>query len=614
MPELERDEDFEALLGFVKQTRGFDFTGYKRPSLMRRFRVRMQQLGIHDYAEYRNYLASDGDEFAALFDTILINVTEFFRDPASWEYVAEEIVPRILDAKADDDPVRVWSTGCATGEEAYTAAIVFAEALGFGYADRLKIYATDADDKALASARHGTYPVKALGSVPRGYREKYFEAGDSRVAVRADVRRVVIFGRHNVLEDPPISRVDLLVARNMLMYFSPDKQANALAEFHFALNERGFLFLGKSEVLLTRSNLFVPVDLKRRVFAPVPKSVAGLPPWMPERESARDRPGAEGATLVDAAVESSPVAQLTVDGGGRLLGANVQTRRLFGIAERDIGRAFSDLPVSYRPADLRAYIDDARKDSRPVHLREVEWQRADGDAQYFDVHLNPIVVPGGAPSGVAIAFVDVTRYRRLQDDLERTHHEVETAYEELQATTEELETTNEELQSTNEELETTNEELQSTNEELETMNEELQSTNEEMETMNDELLVRTDEFARTNSFLESVLGSLRMGVAVLDRELRIRAWNRGAYELWGVRRDDVVGEHLLNLDTSLPVGELRAPIRECVDSGEAEELSLVALDRRGREIACRIACTPLRDPRGETDGVILIMEATEAAA
>jgi two-component system CheB/CheR fusion protein len=221
-------------------------------------------------------------------------------------------------------------------------------------------------------------------------------------------------------------------------------------------------------------------------------------------------------------------------------------------------------------------------------------------------------VPGEQFAGVIVTYVDSTDHRALEEDLERARRELETAYEELQSTVEELETTNEELQSTNEELETTNEELQSTNEELETMNEELQSTNEELETMNDELRERTDETLQANSFLGSVLAGIQQGVVVVDRTLRIVAWSRRATDLWGLRDDEVEGEHLLNLDIGIPVQRLRDPIRHVLAGSAAEELELDGHDRRGKPVRVQIAVAPLqnRPDTDELDGAILLVSAT----
>ena len=214
-----------------------------------------------------------------------------------------------------------------------------------------------------------------------------------------------------------------------------------------------------------------------------------------------------------------------------------------------------------------------------------------------------------ASGGTVITFTDVTVHRRLQRELEQSHHELETAYEELQSTNEELETTNEELQSTVEELETTNEELQSTNEELETMNEELQSTNEELQTINDELRQRGDELNSANAFLQSVMTSLRGGVAVVDRELRLLAWSRHAEDLWGLRSDEVTGHHLLNLDIGLPVERLHSALRACL-AGDSpmQQIVLEAINRRGKKIRCEVTCTPLLGVASDVLGAILVMQ------
>jgi len=218
------------------------------------------------------------------------------------------------------------------------------------------------------------------------------------------------------------------------------------------------------------------------------------------------------------------------------------------------------------------------------------------------VMVQPLLDEAQGALGVAVTFVDVTRSHRLQEELQRSREEIQTANEEL-------ETTNEELQSSNEELETTNEELQSTNEELETMNEELQSTNEELQTVNEELRQRTDELNHSNAFLESVLASLRGAAVVVNRDLNVQVWNERAHDLWGLRQDEVRGKSILNLDIGLPVGELRAPIRACLADGvDYKELVLDAVNRRGKSVRCRVTCTPLLSPAKRRDGVILMMD------
>src|SRR3954462_15788627 len=288
----DHDPDFEALLQFLRDSRGFDFTGYKRSSLMRRVDRRMQQVSITSYADYLDHLQLHQDEFTSLFNTILINVTGFFRDPDAWTQLSEDALPAMLAARNPWGPVRVWSAGCASGEETYTAAIVLAELLGpEQFRERVKIYATDVDEDALTAARHAAYTEKDVKQVPEDLRERYFEVQGERYAFRSDLRRSIIFGRNDLVQDAPISRVDLLVCRNVLMYFNAETQAKILRRFHFALSPGGVLFLGKAEMLLGHGALFAPLDVRRRVFRKVtdPSVFGEGGPWRPS-ETVRNGP------------------------------------------------------------------------------------------------------------------------------------------------------------------------------------------------------------------------------------------------------------------------------------------------------------------------------------
>jgi two-component system CheB/CheR fusion protein len=603
--------EFEQLLEYLRRSRGFDFTGYKRTSLMRRVNKRMNMLGSTSYAGYTDYLEVHPEEFGRLFDTILINVTAFFRDPSAWEAIREQVIPRILAGKRAGDPIRVWTAGCASGEEAYSLAMLLAEALGIeAFRERVKIYATDVDEEALSRARQAAYTAREVAGVPPELLAKYFEENNGRHTFHKELRRSVIFGRHDLIQDAPISRIDLLSCRNTLMYLNTETQARILERFHFALHERGFLFLGKAETLLTYNNTFIPIDLKRRIFAKVARGN------LRDRLLVMARTGSEEAVnnlvghvrIRESAFDTSPVAQIVVDFGGTLTLANDRARTIFNIAPTDLGRPLQDLQISYRPAELRSCIDRSYTERREITLKDVEWSTGNGDASYFEVHIVPLLDAGGSLLGASITFVDATVAKRIADEHLRSTRELETAYEELQSTNEELETTNEELQSTVEELETTSEELQSTNEELETMNEELQSTNEELETVNTELRQRSEELKRINSFLESILGSLRGGVVVVDRDYLILVWNRKAENLWGLRGEEVRGRNLLNLDIGLPVTQLKPCLRSCL-SGDVrfQEVDLEATNRRGKPIVCRVTCTPMIDGDA-VDGIILVMD------
>jgi len=611
---LEDPAAFDALLDFLRRSRGFDFSGYKRASLERRFERRMSAVGCRSYGDYLDFLEVHPDEYQQLFDMLLINVTEFFRDRPAWTCLSDTVLPELLAAKADDDPIRVWSAGCAGGHEAYTIAMVLAEALGEdAYQERVKIYATDADEDALTSARLGTYSFRDAETVPAELRDRYFERSDHHVAFRKDLRRTVIFGRNNLLSDAPISHLDLLVCRNTLMYFTAESQAKILRHFHFALNDHGVLMLGKSEMMISHREIFSPIDLKRRIFRKVAREnsiqtrLAGLVAGEALELPASD----EERTSRDAALEIGPFAQVIVSRTGHLSFANLPARALFGVSVKDLGRPFVDLELARRPVDLAQPIADALRERRRVPVGEARFSPPKGEDRVLDVTVTPLIGGAQGPHGVSILFEDVTRYATMQRELEGNRRDLELAYDELQSTIDELETTNEELQSANEELQTTNEELQSTNEELETMNEELQSTNEELETINDELRDRTNELNEVNEFFEAILTSLSVGVAVIDREQRVQVWNHHAEHLWGLRRDEAVDRHLLSLDVGLPLEQLAVALRSVVaGASQRERAVLEAINRRGRTIECTTTILPLHGPGmdGAVRGAVVLME------
>jgi two-component system CheB/CheR fusion protein len=617
-PEDGEDPALERLLEYLRDARGFDFTGYKRPTLERRIRKRMEEVSVTTYEDYVDYLEANPREFSELFNTILINVTGFLRDPDAWQFLREETVPKLVESVPDDEPIRVWSAGCASGEEAYSAAIVLLEVLGEeAFKQRVKIYATDIDEEALAEARAAVYPTKALADMPPELVEKYFVEHARGLAFRPDLRRSVIFGRNELLQDAPISRIDLLLCRNVLMYFTVDAQTRILSQLNFALRDRGYLFLGKSEMLVRHSDYFSAVDIRSRLFRRVPRrnigervgQVVGDPKLGDETRARRHADLREAASLL------GPVARLIVDGQRFVVDVNNRAAAMFGIGPADLGRPLQDLEVSYRPLELRGPLERAFELGEAVVAERVEWDREDGQ-RILEVEITPIVDGEGSPTGAAITFADITELSRLASEHTDAKRELETAYEELQSTVEELETTNEELQSTNEELETTNEELQSANEELQTMNEELTSTNDELEAMNDEQRRHTVELDRLNLFLEGILGNLGVGVAVVDRDNRIQLWNASSQDLWGLRPDEVEGEDLLGLDIGLPLAELAEPLRKATaPDAESTELLLEAVNRRGRSFECEVRVMPLFSAsRGLFGGIVLMRDVGASAA
>jgi two-component system, chemotaxis family, CheB/CheR fusion protein len=611
----QQDTTLEVLLEFVKESRGFDFTGYKRSSIQRRVAKRMAEVSVERYDDYIDYLQMHREEFAELFNSLLINVTSFFRDPETWEYLATEVMPQLIAARSSESALRVWCAGCASGEEAYTIAMVLARVLGDeGFRERVKIYATDIDENALDQARHGAYIPRQVEDVPREALERFFQRTDQRYVFRKDLRRCVIFGRNDLVQDAPISHIDLLVCRNTLMYFTAETQSQILRRFHFAIDDDGVMLLGKSEMLITHGDLFTPVDLKRRVFRKV------VAPTIRDRVRALATDVSLGAAVTggddlrEAVFDGGGAPQIVLDMRGALLMANESARRTFGLNITDIGRPIQDLELSYRPVELRSHLDTLASEPRALEVKAVRMRVGDQE-RVLDVRLAPLL-GDGAVVGTSVTYVDVTDHHAMQQQLTASRRELEQTYEELQSAVEELETTNEELQSTNEELETTNEELQSSNEELETMNEELQSSNEELETMNDELRHRTLELNDVNSFLETILTTIGLAVAVLDRNLSVQIWNGQARELWGLTPEEAEDQSLLALDFGLPTETLTPLLRACL-SGESdrEEVVLAATNRRGAPFECQVTCLPLgsrldgsKPSDARVTGVIVMMK------
>jgi two-component system CheB/CheR fusion protein len=449
-----------------------------------------------------------------------------------------------------------------------------------------------------------------MKDIPEPLRNKYFQTENNHFVFHPVLRRSVIFGRHDLVDDAPIPHLDLLVCRNTLMYFNAEAQARVLTRLHFAIEEHGFLFLGRAEMLLSHGELFTPMELRHRVFTKAPVA----PGQLPVRGQGGPIVIADGKgnnharALREAALDAAPVAQIVVDGRGRLAMFNQQARALFRLGPQDVDQPLQDLEISYRPLELRSLIDQARDDQRGVVRQSVEHRVQSGEGRFLDVQVTPLH-RDGTPLGVSVTFQDVTDHQQMQGNLQRFAENLETAYEELQSANEELETTNEELQSANEELETTNEELQSANEEMETMNEELRSTNDELTNTNDQLRQRDLAFRDTNASLRSILEALNGSVVVLGTDLKVQVWNGRSSEMWGLRSEEVEGQDFLGLDVGLPVKQLEEPLRGALRDHKPRKLRVTARNRRGREIDCRILISPIvLDSQPEPRVLMLVEE------
>jgi two-component system CheB/CheR fusion protein len=533
------DVTLKDLLQEFAEQRNFDFRGYKKTTLERRFRRRMFQLNIATYAEYGKYIGQHPEEVNRLLNTILINVTEFFRDPPAWEILRHELLPPILKQINPGHSFRAWSAGCASGEEAYSIAILLSEYFGARIRDYdIKIYATDIDEEELNSARRGEYSQEAIRKIRPEWREKYFR-GKDQLRVNREIRRLVIFGKSNLAQDAPISHVNLLVCRNLLIYFDSDLQKQILTRLHYALEPDGILFLGKSESQLANSQQFQRLNARWRIFRRINSASV-----MNDRRDARDesdlvrtdqstRSGEELDGLKQYQrylMETLRVGVVALSADDVIVQHNTFVQTLCGLSPLNmVDRRLADTELYSRIPDLGPRLSATRLNNEVS--RFTTHVKAGADDKLVEITLRPLMDEKGGRSGTLIYLEDQT----VQEKLEATVEELESTSEELQSANEELETTNEELQSTNEELETTNEELQSTNEELETTNEELQSLNEELETTNQELEERTRELDQVNSVYAQTLEKVRLPVMLVNQERHIEFWNSHALRLFGFK-------------------------------------------------------------------------------
>ena len=607
------DAGFRPLLEALSTTYNFDFREYKEPSLARRIRTRMSQVHVDRFEAYRRYLEQHAEEHVVLFNTILINVTGFFRDADAWKTLGADVIPRIVSAAGESRSIRIWSAGCSSGEEPYSVAMLLAEHLGERVNEYLvKIYGTDVDEEALAVARHAAYRLEQLKDVPDTLVDRYFTRDGQLYRVRRDLRRWCIFGAHNLTQAPPLSHIDLLVCRNVLIYFTSELQERILSRFHYAIREDGFLFLGRSESLLARSRLFRPLQLKWRIFERTPTVARQVAAVLPDRDEAlgvtASAPRPEGPPRAQRALDVLPAAVMIIDASETILAWNAAAEALFDIpVAAAIARKFRDLDVSYRVEGLRARIEDVKARHALARMENVTFARRNGEPAHTDITIQPLF-EGHRLTGIVVFAMEATEHARLRDQMNRVAEQHATAIEELQSTNEELETTNEELQSTNEELETTNEELQSTNEELETTVEELQAANTELGALNSELEGRTGELNRLDAYHRSLVNSLEYGVVVLDRQGVVTTWNETAEQLWGLRAEQAAGRPFF----ALPIGEIaqraQRAFEQVVKSGEITEVHDVSYTRAGGQASQGLVrMVPLRNSVREVVGALALL-------
>lgn len=563
----------ENLLAVIRARRDFDFSGYKRGTLLRRVRRRMAMLSIDAIGSYCALILRAPDELDALVRDLLIGVTEFFRDPPAWEALRTEVIAPLVAAHTGKGPLRAWIPGCATGEEAYTLAMLLLAALkDAGKAVRLQVFATDVNEEALQLARAGIYPLGIATHIPPALLRRHFFDGavPGHFQVTPELRSVVTFSRHNVFADPPFSRLDLISCRNLLIYLEPQLQDRILALFRMALKADGHLFLGSAETAGNQGGLFAPVSKKWRIFrvsGTAPRS-GPLTPVTPGNRGACTPQAVAPAPAPRAADAASIARQLILDRyapAAVLVNSNFDALYYSGPTEKFLARP-SGVPtlnlLLLAREGLRSHLRDAlRKAATSNRAVSVINARVKRGKQFVPVRITIAPAPAAEPTrGLFLAVFEelpppakATSARSRASALARAlEAELRATRNDLQNSIENLETSNQNLTAAHQEMLSNNEELQSINEELESSKEELQSMNEELNTVNQQLQNKVAELELAHGNLANVIASSEIATLWLDRDLRIK-WSTPAMQK---------AFHVLPTDAGRPVSDFGSPLTD----------------------------------------------------
>ena len=612
---------------------GHDFSLYKRNTLYRRIERRMEIHQITKLAVYVRYLQENSQELELLFKELLIGVTSFFRDPAAWEHLREQVLPSLLASRSPSQPLRAWVPGCSTGEEAYSLAIVLKEAVEQAKAKgnfTLQIFATDLDRDSIDKARQGLFPDNIAADVSPERLRRFFAKEAQGYRVRKEIREMVIFAPQNLIMDPPFTKLDLLSCRNLLIYLTLEVQNKLMPLFHYSLSPDGVLFLGNAETIGGFCNLFAPLGGKARLFRRTVSPLPAEPVEFPSAFSApasgvikvRPAPKPPGSlqSLADQLIlqRYAPPAVLTSDKGDILYISGHTGKYL----EPAAGKANWNLFAMAREGlryELTGGFQKALRQKECVALRGLK-VGTNGGEQRVDVALQRLEEPGPLQGLVMIVFTDVAstmpspvavrspqphapsaRMSELEQKLQQVRSEARTTHEEMQ-------TSQEELRSANEELQSTNEELQSTNEELTTSREEMQSMNEELQTVNTELQAKVEELSRSSNDMKNLLDSTDIATLFLDKDLRVRRFTPQATTIIKLIPGDV-GRPITDLVSDLTYPDLAADVREVLRTLSSTAKPAAARD--GRWFNIRIM--PYRTLDDRIEGVVITFADITAA-
>ena len=624
-PEEAEKDPFRRILTLLRKHTGTDFSTYRKPTLLRRTRRRMTLRGIDTLDAYARRLEGSRDELDALHYDFLINVTTFFRDPEAFEALSRDVFPRILEDRTGDAPVRVWVPACATGEEAYSIAICLLEAAArLGTTAALQLFGTDLSAMAIEKARAGAYVESIAADVSPGRLSRFFVKVDGHYQISKAVRDLCVFAEHNIIRDPPFSRLDLVSCRNVLIYLEPPQQKRVLAAFHYALKPSGILVLGSSETVNV-PGLFDILDRDNRVYA---KSVAAvvsplmISPFLEGGPAPAPSAGEEAVQRSGLQKEADRLTLLRYGPPGVLVNDNLDIIHFRGdtapYLQHNVGESSLNL-LKMLPKESAAPVREALKEARAQNaVARCELRaRAGGKAhRRLTIQVIPVRIPApGRGRCFLVLFEeeplarpahtkDLTRLPerpRPMKGLRELEDELSTTRQYQQALLEEQEAANEELQSANEEVLSSNEELQSINEELETAKEELQSANEELTTLNQELQNRNEELSRSTDDMANLLAALDVPIIMLGLDRQVRRFTPAAARLFNLIPGDV-GRPLGDLRGRIGMSELEPEIRVALDSLAVQTRDVRDQDGRWHSLRVR----PYKTQENHIDGVVMM--------
>ena len=620
---LSREQQhFREILALLRTRTRQDFSGYKKPTLLRRVQRRMGLNRIVDVGEYTRLLRQSPPEVTALADDLLIHVTGFFRDPQAWEVLRERVIVPLIETRETNAAVRCWVTACSSGEEAYSLAMLLIEECErVGKRLDLKVFATDMAHRTLQNARQGIFPGGIEAEITPQRLERFFHREDAAYRVRQELREHVIFAPQNVLQDPPFSRLDVVSCRNLLIYLEPAVQQRVLSLMHFGLRDGGTLFLGSSETVAGHENLFEPLDKRARLFTrigptrhgsvdfplPGPQRGVGEPRMTSYEARALPRPSLSQLTLQSLLADHTPAA-VTVDRDTRIVFFHGDTDRFLAQPRGEPTRDLLSMARVGLRAAIRAALHQAASSGTASTADDCLLDLGPGERHRVAVTASPLD-PKSTPDHFVVSFCDlgpqVINEVEPASSLARTNgedpqHELRRVHGELQSAVEELQTSNEELKASHEEVVSINEELQSSNEELETSREEMQSLNEELATVNAQLHAKMEEYQNASNDLASLLASTDIAVLFLDTHFRIRRFTPPLRLLLDVIQSDV-GRPLSDLARKFTDPDLLADAQATLDRLIPTEREISS--EGDRWYLRRI--TPYRTADNRIDGVVV---------